>query len=51
MNRYLFVGVEFLMYYCEAFSIPDNSAKTITDKILKIFICKYVVTTNLNMDD
>lgn len=46
----MFVGVEFLTRYCEAFAIPDKSAKTITEIIYKKFICRYRVTINLDMD-
>ena len=49
-NKYLLVVTDYFTRYAEAFAIPDIEVKTVTEKLVTEFICRYGVPVQIHTD-
>jgi transposase InsO family protein len=49
-NKYLLVVTDYFTRYAEAFAIPDIEAKTVAEKLVTEFICRYGVPVQIHTD-
>jgi transposase InsO family protein len=49
-NKYLLVVTDYFTRYAEAYAIPDIEAKTVAEKLVTEFICRYGVPVQIHTD-
>ena len=49
-NKYLLVVTDYFTRYAEAYAIPDIEAKTVAEKLVTEFICRYGVSVQIHTD-
>ena len=49
-NKYLLVVTDYFTRYAEAYVIPDIEAKTVAEKLVTEFICRYGVSVQIHTD-
>ena len=49
-NKYILVVTDYYTRFAEAYSLPDNEATTVADKLLTEFICRYGLPLQMHTD-
>ena len=49
-NKYVLVITDYFTRFAEAFAVPDISTKTIAEKMVTQFICRYGIPTQIHTD-